>query len=133
MRSLVFACRLVEKAYKLKHSIFVTTESQAQAQQLDELLWTFRDGSFIPHEIVAPGAATPSGSAPILIGADADPSSRMDLLVNLAPAVPTRLDSFDRAAEVVDSDSERRKAARERFKFYREQGYALESHKLDRA
>jgi len=133
MRSLLFACRLVEKAYRLKHSIFVNAESQPQAQQLDELLWTFRDGSFIPHEIVAPGFEVPQGAAPILIGPDADPASNMDLLVNLAATVPGCLDRFDRAAEVVDSDAERRKAARERFKFYRERGYALESHKLDRA
>lgn len=130
-RWLVFACRLVEKAYRLKNGVFINTESQAQAQQLDEMLWTFRDGSFVPHEIVEPGAELSQASAPVLIGGNAEPASKMDLLVNLAPAVPTFLDRFERAAEVVDSDAARRTAARERFKFYREQGYALESHKLN--
>lgn len=129
-RRLVFACRLVEKTYKLQHRIFINTESTAQAQQMDDLLWTFRDGSFIPHELVAPDLAPSEGAPPVLIGSDTGPASNMDLLVNLAPAVPAFLDRFERAAEVVDSDAERRAAGRERFKFYREQGHALESHKL---
>ena len=49
----MFACKLVDKAYHLKHSIYVHTANQPQAQQMDELLWTFNPGSFLPHEVNA--------------------------------------------------------------------------------
>ena len=43
------ACRLAEKAYQMKHRIYVHTDDRQQAEQLDQLMWVFRDGSFIPH------------------------------------------------------------------------------------
>ena len=126
---MVFACRLVEKAYKLQHRVFVNAQSTGQAQQLDELLWTFRDGSFVPHELQ--GSGQPSGIAPVLIGDnERGPDVDMDLIVNLAQEVPPFLERFERAAEVVDSDPTRRTAARERFRYYREQDHDLQSHKL---
>ena len=45
------ACKLIDKAYQLQHKIYVHTESQQDAKRLDDLLWTFRPGSFIPHSI----------------------------------------------------------------------------------
>ena len=47
----LFACKLVEKAYRSGVFSYVLTDSLEQSQQLDDLLWTFRAGSFIPHQI----------------------------------------------------------------------------------
>ena len=51
-----FACRLAEKAYRLDNTIHIRTIDQRAAEQLDELLWTFRDGSFVPHELSVGGS-----------------------------------------------------------------------------
>ncbi|MEM7284454.1 MAG: DNA polymerase III subunit chi, partial [Pseudomonadota bacterium] len=45
----LFAARLVEKAYRLGHKVFVHTANMHLATLFDEYLWTFRDGSFVPH------------------------------------------------------------------------------------
>ena len=55
-----FACRLAEKAYHLKHRVHLHTASAAAAADVDDLLWTFRQGSFVPHEVVRPGQASQS-------------------------------------------------------------------------
>src|SRR5882672_4387346 len=47
---LVYACRLAEKAFLLEQRVSILTDSAEDAQQLDDLLWTFRDRSFVPHE-----------------------------------------------------------------------------------
>ena len=47
-----FLCRLVDKAYPLQKQIYIHTSSHEEAQRIDELLWTFRDTSFIPHQQV---------------------------------------------------------------------------------
>ena len=46
---LILACKLAEKAWRLENSIHIHTMSRADAERLDELLWTFRDGSFVPQ------------------------------------------------------------------------------------
>ena len=48
---LYFTCRLTEKVYGMQHRIHAHMGSSGQARELDELLWTFRQGSFLPHSL----------------------------------------------------------------------------------
>jgi len=121
-----FACRLAEKAYKLGNKVFIHTTDEQQAQAVDDLLWSFRAGSFVPHSRRPEDAAT----APVMIAAAGEPEQTTDVLINLADEVPLFFSRFLRVAEVVDGQDEVRRAGRERFKFYRERGYDLESHPI---
>lgn len=123
----MLACRLAEKIYKLGHKIYVHTESAQQAQRVDSLMWTFRAGSFVPH--ARHGEAAPE-TVPVLIGNDLEPESHTEVLVNLAPQVPGFFSHFERVAEVVTSDPAHRAQAREKFRFYRDRGYELQTHNL---
>ncbi len=44
-------CKLVEHFYEENRKTQVSTGSTPDAQQIDQLLWTFSDTSFIPHRI----------------------------------------------------------------------------------
>ena len=123
-----FACRLAEKAYRLNNTVHIHTTDRQAVQQLDDLLWTFRDGSFVPHEVL--DAPVAESSAPITIGCDAAPSRDCDLLINLSEEVPAIAESFPRVAEIVTSDEEARARSRKRFVDYRERGHTLDTHKL---
>ena len=123
-----FACRLAEKAYRLKHTVHIHTANRQQAELLDELLWTFRDGSFVPHELL--GVASRNTSAPVTIGFDKTGIGGQDLLINLTDEVPEMAGSFPRVAELVTSDEQSRQQSRKRFVHYRELGAELETHKL---
>ncbi len=125
---LVFACRLAEKAYRLDNTVHILAADEATAGRLDELLWTFRDGSFVPHEKVAANAGEPE--SPVTISSDPAAIANRDLLINLAHDVPAALDAFPRVAELVTSDEETRAAGRARFTEYRNQGHDLETHKV---
>ena len=46
--------------------------------------------------------------------------------------MPAFAKGFARVAEVVVEDPAIRQAARESFRFYREQGYSLQDHRLQR-
>ncbi|NNG12986.1 MAG: DNA polymerase III subunit chi [Halobacteria archaeon] len=122
-----FACRLVEKAYAHGHQVYINTDSAAQLRQLDDLLWSFRGGSFLPHAIY--DQAVPDKPA-ILLGHATEPRECNDVLVNLAQEVPPFFSRFNRMAELVDGDDAQRAAARERFRFYKDRGYTLETHSL---
>lgn len=126
-----FACRLVEKAWRLKHSVFLHAVSESEARRLDGLLWTFDDRSFLPHVLDVPGLDDELAAAtPVRIGAGGAPSSEAQVLVNLGHDVPLFFSRFERVAEIVSGDDEARARARERFRFYRDRGYEIETHQI---
>ena len=120
-------CRLVEKAYQQGHRIYIHTGDAAEAARLDELLWTFNDGGFLPHALLH-GTADPH--TPIHIGHQEPPAELDDVLVNLDAQVPLFFSRFQRVAEVLDDEPQCRAQGRERFRFYRDRGYPLDSHSI---
>ncbi|CAG0941819.1 DNA polymerase III subunit chi [Gammaproteobacteria bacterium] len=122
-----FACRLAEKAYRLQHRVHLHAGSPAQATQLDELLWTFRQGSFVPHEVIAADAAAGS---PVTIGHGPGNPPAAGLLINLADELPAFAATFPRVAEVIDDTDAGRQRGRERFRRYREAGREISSHDI---
>ena len=127
---LSYACRLMEKAWKLQHRIHAHADDGSMARALDELLWTFRQGSFVPHEILA---ANGQPLAPITIGAAeiaAGEPPPADLLVNLATEVPPFFDRFPRIVEIIDGTAAGRTAGRARHRFYRDHGLEPETHEV---
>lgn len=122
-----FACRLTEKAYQLGHQIYLHVEDQRQAQAMDDLLWTFRQGSFVPHNLISIEGAI---KAPVLIGYGNKLDAKMDVLINLCLDVPQFFLQFRRIVEIVDQDKGQRHAGRKRYRHYRDQGCLLETHKI---
>ena len=123
----VFACRLAEKAYRLDNTVHIQAPDRATAQHLDDLLWTFRDGSFVPHQL-AGGAA--QDDSPVTVGYDDGPAGPRDLLINLCDNVPGCAQGFPRIAELVTSDEDSKQKSRQRFAAYRDQGHELETHEI---
>ena len=124
-----YACRLAEKAVDHGLRVYVQTASLTEAQRLDELLWTFSDRSFLAHEI-ANGAAPSHPKVMVLVGDGEAPPDYRQVLVNLTDRLPPSIELYERIAEIVDTDPERKRLSRERYKHYREQGCALETHNL---
>lgn len=122
-----FACRLTEKVYGMEHRVHAHAGSSGQARELDELLWTFRQGSFLPHTLS--NSATDE-VAPITIGYDEPADTDGDLLINLADAIPPFFDRFTRVAEIIDGTEGSRQLGRERFGFYRDNGYEPNTHNI---
>lgn len=120
-----FACRLTDKAYRLGNRVFIHTESAEQTRLLDDLLWTFQQNSFIPHDLYRDTA-----NAPVLLAHDAEPDASSQVLINLAAEVPLFFSRFERVAELVNQDSEIRRAGRSRYSFYKERGYPLRTHEI---
>lgn len=123
------ACRLIEKATDLDHRVYVHTNSLDLSRRLDDLLWTYSDRTFLPHDVWA-GGEPPDPLSKVLIGELPAPDAYRELLVNLADQAPTNLDEYTRIIEIVDSDPDRKRLSRERYKHYREKGCALETHNL---
>lgn len=136
------ACRLAEKAYLASQRTLIWHTDRGELEALDELLWTFADGSFVPHEWLTSNEGFPRHSdsgqrvsepglrAPILLGTGSPPTERFDFVINLAADPPPFLSLSRRIAEIIDGDAERRRAGRVRFKAYRELGIEPATHPL---
>jgi DNA polymerase-3 subunit chi len=121
------ACRLAEKAWSQSQRVLLLASDEADARALDEMLWTFRDRSFVPHEIFSPDRVP---RAAVLISDRAQVPCEADVLINLCAQVPDGFERFARVVEPVDGDPARRQAGRERYRLYRDRGLAPESHQV---
>jgi DNA polymerase-3 subunit chi len=124
-----FACRLTEKAWHRGHSVYIHTDNEQQAEELDELLWSFRPNSFVPHALLNADFAH-AGEAKIEIGYGEDAGDHHEVLINLSSELPSFFARFERISEVVVQDEQVLNGTRKRFKYYRERGYPLKSHKV---
>lgn len=122
------ACRVVEKAYLAKQKVLVFSDDAALLPRFDEMLWTFGDGSFVPHDVVSrDGVAV---DAPVALTAGPLPEGQADVLVNLGTGVPACFEKFGRVAEFLDARPEVRAAGRERFKTYRAKSIEPQTHNV---
>ncbi len=120
-------CRIAGKAARLGHRAHIHVGSERELEHLDNLLWTFSDASFLPHARLG---ADPAVSVTLDTAATPDPAP--ELLINLADNIPAFFSRFARVAEIVSGDASVRAAGRERFRFYRDRGYPLQHHQLER-
>ena len=123
-----FACALVEKAFALGNRVHLHCGDAAEAEQIDTLLWTFRDRAFVPHARALAEHAAPD--EPVVVGHLEPAPAPREVLVNLAPSVPPWFASFDRVAEVVSEDPVIKAAGRERYRVYRGQGCEPTTHQI---
>jgi DNA polymerase-3 subunit chi len=124
------ACRIADKALQRNTHIFINADSPEECARLDQLLWTFSQGSFVPHRVIDATSAEPYAE-PVLIGCGAGPAGEeWEILINLAGAVPDFFSRYHRVAELVDGNEQRREQGRERFRFYRDRGYELNTHQM---
>jgi DNA polymerase-3 subunit chi len=119
------AARLADKAFQRGHRIFINATDEAQATELNKLLWSFRPTSFLPH-----GLHGQEHSETIAIGWGQEPNNHNDLLINLQLEIPSFFSRFARVAEVVTQEPDSLAAFRKSWTFYKERGYQLEKHDL---
>lgn len=123
----LLACRLADKAYSLGHTVYIAAASEARAAALDDLLWTFRQDSFVPHERYP---LTGMEGSPVLIGVAAPAEVDAQVLINFTDAFPEGFERYERVVELVDAHPDVLAKSRERFKQYRERSLTPETHKL---
>jgi DNA polymerase-3 subunit chi len=122
-----FACQEIEKAFLADERVLVWLDHDADVAAFDDLLWTFADRSFVPHEPL--GTDSDWDETPVLLSAGREPPMAPQVIVNLAATAPPGLERVVRIVEIVDADAARRQSGRLRFKHYRTLGVEPVTHK----
>jgi len=122
-----FACKLIEKIYRSGQFCYVLTDNAEQAAEIDKQLWTFRAGSFVPHQRYE--GSLPEYKNTILIGGSDIPKDWRNVIVNLSRHFPPTEAPTERILEILDNSEECRQAGRQRYKHYREAGLDITTHR----
>jgi len=123
---LLLVCELARKASDAGLPMLVLCASTAQAEQLDDLLWSFDPDAYVPHQIV--GADEDEDEVPVLLAAPGHDAALRPMVLNLRDAaVP---DGFERVLEVVPADDSARGPLRERWKQYLARGINVAKHDM---
>ena len=125
----LLACRLSEKACQTNAATYIHTQTEQHSQQLDKLLWNFKEHSFIPHKLYH-HENTEKHPQPVLIGHNIEPEKNFDLLINLDNKIPDFYSRFKRVIEIVSNDKEQRDLSRQHYKFYKDRGYHINTHHI---
>lgn len=123
----LFACRLIEKAYKLGNSVWVRLDVQ-EIDSMDTYLWTFKPESFVPHAAYNPSADLTSEVVWLVNDL---PAGQCDMLVNLAlsPLEPPTT-TAGRIVEIVNQDAQILQLTRNQYSRYKTLEWTINTHKL---
>ena len=114
-------CRVVHKAYLLAGRASVLCSSEALAKRLDDLLWTFNQGSFIPHMLAPSDEAVVLATDLALLPDDRD-------LILMVDTLPDGMQRFAQVRDFIMPD--RKDQARQRYRQLKQIGFNLTVHDL---
>lgn len=125
-----FVCQLASRVREEGCDLYIHAASKAEALTLDDLLWTFRDISFLPHALVDEAEAL---DCPIVIGWEGAEGPPRQALLNASGALPQSIAGYERIIDAAPADPKARDLARQRYKHYRDQGLEVRHHKIEPA
>lgn len=116
-------CELAEEFYAAGQRVLVLVQDDNQGVTLDQFMWTWRKGSFVPH-VYQSGSVDCHDEPVVIVAAEENPNGADVLLMG----VPGSVDFIRHFRHVIDFaetfDDTRLSESRERFKSYREHGFA---------
>ncbi|KRG69642.1 DNA polymerase III subunit chi [Pseudoxanthomonas dokdonensis] len=119
-------CELARKSYDAGLWTLILVRDDAQAEELDELLWAFDDDAYVPHQVA--GTDEEDELTPVLIAPPQVDVPARALVINL------RDEAFagacERVLEVVPADESARGPLRERWKQYKASGFEVNKHDM---
>ena len=124
---LVYVCKLIEKGYKQNiNPIFIKTNTQKQAEELDKILWTFRQESYVPHALVDKD----NNTQPVKIGWVDNEIEDAEAIINLSDGMPDTSNHLKKIHEIIENIDEKKEKARERWKKYKSIGFNIKAYKV---
>ena len=127
------ACLTTHRQYQAGQRLLIISTKTETLRQLDALLWSRHDTSFIPHVWADDPLAS---STPVVLAgpahleasvANASPNT---WLLNLDDTCPTTLGKVERVLEIVSDHPDDKEMARARWRQYQSEGHTLKAHAL---
>ena len=119
-------CDLVEKYYLAKKRIIISIKDGEEARSFDQLLWTWKQSSFIPHRFFESLDSRPE--EPVVITSTLNESLGFDVLIMFDPVPINIMHNFSKIIDFAEKyDPNRLTKSRERYKEYMKDNFKLET------
>ncbi len=128
---LLLVCELAKKALAAGQPMLVLARDAAQAERLDDLLWSFDPDAYVPHQVAGLDLEDGGGEddeADVLIAPPEIDVPLRALVLNLRDAPVDG--AFERVLEVVPADDSARGPLRERWTQYKARGFELKKYDM---
>lgn len=119
-------CELARKAHDSDQPTLILARDEAQAEAIDDALWTFDEDAYIPHQIA--GRDEDDEQTPVLIAPPQIDVPARALIINLRDMAVTL--ACERVLEVVPTDESAREPQRQRWRDYKTRGFELNTHDM---
>ncbi|URJ29387.1 DNA polymerase III subunit chi [Blochmannia endosymbiont of Camponotus modoc] len=117
------ACKLISTQWRSGKTILVTCENKHQATKIDEILWTFDQNSFLPHNLF--GGTIHHAPIVIYWSQCCYDNQPKDLLINLMPKNMHFFFNFNEIIDFVPIPDILKKWARYRYRSYKRNGFQV--------
>jgi len=119
-------CDLAEKCYQDGKRLIIYSEKAEGGKNLDQLLWTWKQQSFIPHQYV--DILSERKAEPVVLTTEIAFTDGYDSIILFDPLPVGQLQSFDLIIDFAEKyDMPALTASRERYKTYRSNNFQIES------
>jgi len=125
---LLLVCELAKRAIEAGKPTLVLARDAAQAEVLDDLMWSFDPDAYVPHQIAGADMEEEEEEADVLIASPDHDAPLRALVINLRDA-PVE-GAFERVLEVVPADESARGPLRERWTQYKARGFEVNKHDM---
>lgn len=123
---LLVVCKLAQKVLASGQTAVILVRSREQAEELDDLLWSFEPEAYLPHQIA--GDDDDHEVAALIVPPDRDDVPMRPVVINLRDEAVEG--DFQRVLEVVPAAEDARSGSRARWRAYQQRGVTLASHDL---
>lgn len=122
---LLLVCELARKAFAAQQPTLILSRDFAQAEAIDELLWSFDEDAYIPHQLA--GDDDDEHTSVLIAPPGVDTSIR-PLTINLREECPGQYG--ERVLEVVAADPAERDGSRVRWREYQRLGFQVNKYDM---
>jgi DNA polymerase-3 subunit chi len=119
------ACEIAEENYAQGRKVQIIVVDQEQAERLDDLLWTFKPDSFVPHGLWAGSSDEPE--QPVVITTRMEAVKDMDSLLMMGYTEVDLVSQFSHVFHLVVTDNqERLDNSRRYWTLLKDAGFSLQ-------
>ena len=120
----ILACQIFEIAFKKLFNISIVFDNEFDLNHYNELLWTFKNTSFVPHSI-GTDHSIHSDFGKI------ETDQVKQIMINKSKKIPQRKDDMLLIIESAGTNDEARHLAREKFKLYKDENFSISTHDFE--
>ena len=113
---------LLEKVLKTGKTVVVKCPSEGRMERLDEALWSYKEGSFLPHGTQDDAFKE---KQPVYLTTEDENPNGAEILVTVSGATSADFSSFERVLDMFEASDVQKENARERWKDLKSKGYPL--------